>query len=76
MFCNRYRIQKSIKVLLAMRVVCMLLMAYVQVNIRVKQCDYHLNTTITAISDHERECNVPESYSVTLIENYFNRGKI
>ena len=42
------------------------------------RCTYHFNTNTTAISDHEKECsqcNGPESYSVTFVENYLNRGK-
>ena len=39
---------------------------------------YHFQTNTTAISDHQRHCNIcngPESYSVTFVEKYLNRGK-
>ena len=42
------------------------------------RCSYHFNTNTTAICDHERECNEcggPNSYTVTYVENYHNRGK-
>jgi len=42
------------------------------------RCTYHFNTNTTAISDHERGCNEcegPNSYTVTYVENYQNRGK-
>ena len=42
------------------------------------RCQYHFNTNTTAIYDHERECNECEgvdSYTVTYVENYLNRGK-
>ena len=42
------------------------------------RCQYHFNTNTTAISDHKRDCNQCEgldSYIVTYVENYLNRGK-
>ena len=39
---------------------------------------YHFHTNTTAISDHQRlcnECNSPENYSLTFVENYLRRGK-
>ena len=39
---------------------------------------YHFDTNTTAISEHRKhcnQCNGPESFSVTFVENYLRRGK-